>query len=148
MRRAACTNGPTALVPKQGLLAILARIHHQVNLRDFPVASNGELIVPTSVLRTLLDAHNVGEMQRSVFHSAPQEVQQAAGTTKASPAIWKRLKKLEPKAAGSLTHLRNSNGVIITDPILVEKEVRSTRGFWTEQAPDLDPQLLASLPAR
>ena len=147
LRRAARTTGPTALVPRQGLLAILSRIHHQVNLRDFPAASNGDLIVPTSVLRTLLDAHNVGEMQRSVFHSAPQEVQQAAGTTKASPAIWKRLKKLEPKAAGSLTHLRTSNGTIITDPILVEKEVRSTRGFWTEPPPALDPQLLAALPA-
>ena len=105
------------------------------------MTKQGKLIMPTEIIQELLEIADIVDMQNAVFHSAPQEIQNVHNTKGTAP-IWKRIKTLCPKAAGSLHQLRGPEGTILTSPQDLDQHVRSTRQFWTQQPAPLTQDLM------
>ena len=66
-----------------------------VQLNQFLLASNGSCIVPIDLVKTILDAIDLVDMQKAVYHGAPKDVQQVVGPIGAPPT-WKRIEKTCP----------------------------------------------------
>jgi hypothetical protein len=95
-----------------------------------------DVLLPTALLRDILDVDDLYHMQKDHFSSAPPSVQSIHKKLGPSP-IWGRLKALEPKANAALRQLLDEQGRVIDDPVQVERMVRTTRGFWDRKANDL-----------
>jgi ribonuclease HI len=145
LRKLGRQRGDFIQVPLATLQAAIARINLPLDVSQFPPGRNGTRTLPRDTVLSLLEALDLEDMQECIFLNAPSELKATMGHNTV-PRIWARIKTLAPKAAGTLSHLLTKEGTLLTSPAEVEKEVRSTRPFWTCPSPPLAQELLELLP--
>ena len=132
------------VVPRAALNSLQTRIKGASILAGAPILQGDNVLLSRALAGEWLQLLNVSDMQRDFFSKQSALTKRMQQNRGPSP-VWGRLRALSPKAAGSLSHLMNSNNRIVTDAVSVEAEVRSSRGFWLDKPDVVSGSLLEIL---